>query len=61
MSQYIDDDCIGCDAYIEPYGCIDHYCPIYKAWEASRKEDRMESRIHPIFDEILKPFIGGDK
>ena len=45
--------------------------PIYKEYEQGRaeegadfdhdkrKEERMESRIHPIFDEILKPFIGG--
>jgi len=73
MKGYIDEICTACDEYIKPYGCTNHNCILYRNWEQGRaeeaadfdhdkrKEERMESRIHPIFDEILKPFIGGGK
>jgi len=69
--KYLNEECKQCEEYISPYGCSWHGCPIYKEYEQGRaeegadfdhdkrKEERMESRIHPIFDEILKPFIGG--
>ena len=68
MIRYISEECKDCDEYITPYGCTNHNCPIYIDYELGREEmaadfehdKRKESRIHPIFDEVLKPFIGRD-
>ena len=69
MSKYIDEECMDCSEYIVPYGCSWHSCPLYQEWEIGRSEmaadnehdRRKENRIHPIFDEVLKPFMGGNK
>jgi len=62
----IDEECYQCDENIKPYGCTNHMCPIYYEWEQGKydeaadfdHDERKESRIHPIFDEILKAFTG---
>ena len=39
MSKYIDDEeCLGCDEYINPFGCTDHNCRIYKDYQEGRAE-----------------------
>ena len=62
----IDVTCIDCDENIAPYGCTWNECPLYQEWEQGKAEEHYddvykENRIHPIFDEVLKPFIGGGK
>ena len=64
--RYIDDECDGCEWFMEPYGCTNNDCPVYKEYEEGRAEMaadfdhdcRKENRIHPIFNDILKPFRG---
>jgi len=37
--KYIDNECKDCDEYIQPYGCTDHNCRVYKEWEEGKKEE----------------------
>jgi len=52
MNKYLSEECKQCDEYIEPYGCTWAECPIKQAIESYNEEE--ESRIHPIFDSIMK-------
>ena len=66
--KYIDEECKGCQDFINPYGCTYHGCIIYKEYQEGRAEEaadfdhdcRKESQIHPIFDDIFKS-MGMDK
>lgn len=62
----IDDECFDCSENISPYGCTWHECGIYQELEQGRIDEHYddvykESRIHPIFNEVLKQFMGGNK
>jgi len=73
MSKYLSDECRDCYEYIEPYGCTDHNCPIYKGikeYHADIEHDRLkdermekewaeeEGKIHSIFDNVMKNIQG---
>ena len=56
MGKYrIDDECYQCDDHIEPYGCINHNCSIYRDYQEGRAEmaadDEYDRRKDALMEE----------
>ena len=39
LNKYIDsEECPGCEYFVNPYGCIEHSCKVYKDYQEGRAE-----------------------
>ena len=60
--KYIDEECKGCNEYINPYGCSYHGCEIYQDYKQGRAEEaadmeyerRKDARLDPVFDDMFR-------